>query len=230
MRLFIVCLLCFVNMTLQAQIDSDENTVPIPVVENEEGDIEQIEELESKPIENQGMTIPNENKVNGLSVPKQNQPLDLPEKEFSMLGGEEFGNPGELYVKQIKKHTQYTEQEKGSQNNGSTTNQYLGDFKTKADKINVIYRDHMYPDGDRIRVFVNDDVFKPNVLLHSTYSGFKLDLQKGFNKIDFYALNQGQSGPNTAEFQVLDEHGNVISSNQWNLATGVKATIILIKE
>jgi len=43
-------------------------------------------------------------------------------------------------------------------------------------------------------------------------------------------LNQGESGPNTAEFQILDEHGNVISSNQWNLATGVKATIILIKE
>jgi len=230
MRLLIVCFLFFLNTSLQAQIDSEENSVPIPVIENEDGEIEQIEELESKPIENQGMTIPRDDKVNGLSVPKQIQPLGLPKEEFSMFNTEEFGNPGELYVKQIKKHTRYTEQEQGAQNNGSTTNQYLGDFKTKAEKVNVIYRDHQYPDGDRIRVFVNDDVIQPNVLLHTTYSGFKLDLQKGFNKIDFYALNQGTSGPNTAEFQILDEHGNVISVNQWNLATGVKATIILIKE
>ncbi len=227
MRLLIVRFIFLVNISLYAQVDSEENSVPIPVVEDDKGD---IEALDSKPIENNGMTIPQEDKVNGLSVPKQNNTLDQPKKEFSMLGGEQFGNPGELYVKQIKKHAQYTEQEENSRNNGNTTNQYLGDFKTKAGKVNVIYRDHQYPDGDRIRVFVNDNVIQPNVLLHTTYSGFKLDLQKGFNKIDFLALNQGTSGPNTAEFQILDEHGNVISTNQWNLATGVKATIILIKE
>jgi len=230
MRLLYVLLFTLICFSAQAQIDSEKKSVPIPVIESEEGDIEQVEEIESKPIENKGMTIPKENKVNGLSVPKKAQPIDTPKEEFSMFNKEKFGNPGELYEKQIKKHTRYTEREEGTKNNGNTTNQYLGDFKTKAVKVNVIYRDHQYPDGDRIRVFVNDDVIQPNVLLHSTFSGFKLDLQKGFNKIDFYALNQGSSGPNTAEFQVLDENGNVISSNQWNLATGVKATIILIKE
>ena len=45
-----------------------------------------------------------------------------------------------------------------------------------------------------------------------------------FNKIDFVALNQGASGPNTAEVMVFDDNGKLVGSNRWNLATGVKAT------
>ena len=48
-------------------------------------------------------------------------------------------------------------------------------------------------------------------------------------RVDFEAINQGESGPNTAEFQVYDDKGQLISANQWNLATGFKASIILIK-
>ena len=60
--------------------------------------------------------------------------------------------------------------------------------------------------------------------------GFEIVLEKGFNKIDFEALNQGSSGPNTAEFKVYDDKGSLISASQWNLGTGFKATIILVKE
>ena len=56
-----------------------------------------------------------------------------------------------------------------------------------------------------------------------------LNLMVGFNKIDV-ALNQGTSGPNTAEVRVFDDQGNLIGSNRWNLATGVKATYIIVKE
>ena len=59
---------------------------------------------------------------------------------------------------------------------------------------------------------------------------FYLDLSKGFNKIEFMALHQGTSGPNTAEFKIIDEKGNEIMGNIWNLATGVKASLIVIQE
>ena len=70
------------------------------------------------------------------------------------------------------------------------------------------------------------------------YLSFSLDhkviglqyLVCGFNKIDFIALNQGSSGPNTAEVRVYNENGDLVSANQWNLATGVRATYILVKE
>ena len=81
-----------------------------------------------------------------------------------------------------------------------------------------------------IRVYVNEEIAVNRVTLTNQVNGLNLVLEDGINKIDFYALNQGTSGPNTAEFRILDENGVVISSNQWNLATGVKATIILLKE
>ena len=43
------------------------------------------------------------------------------------------------------------------------------------------------------------------------------------------ALNQGSSGPNTAELRVFDDKDQMISSNQWNLATGGTATFIVVK-
>ena len=67
-------------------------------------------------------------------------------------------------------------------------------------------------------------------MLDSTFSGFKLPLTIGFNKIDFTALNQGSSGPNTAELRVFDDKNTLISSNQWNLSTGATATFIVVKQ
>ena len=49
------------------------------------------------------------------------------------------------------------------------------------------------------------------------------------DEIDFVALNQGSSGPNTAEVRVYDDIGNLVGNNRWNLATGVKATYIVYK-
>ena len=49
-------------------------------------------------------------------------------------------------------------------------------------------------------------------------------------KIDFEALNQGTAVPNTAEVRVYDDKGSLISASQWNLGTGFKATILLVKE
>ena len=57
-----------------------------------------------------------------------------------------------------------------------------------------------------------------------------IPLEVGINEISFVALNQGTSYPNTAGFKVYDDSGNVISSNEWNLATGAKAVILIAKD
>ena len=99
-----------------------------------------------------------------------------------------------------------------------------------GNQARIIFRDHEYPDGDRIKILHNDKVVQPNVLLVERFKGLNIELIPGFNKIDFIALNQGTSGPNTAEVRVYDENGSMTAANQWNLATGVRATYILIKE
>ncbi|MDU8887046.1 hypothetical protein RXV94_12825 [Yeosuana sp. MJ-SS3] len=219
-------LIFFVFIDASAQLDSQNNSTVIPAEENKDAN---TPALDIKPLNNDGLSdLKKDDKVNGLSVPANND-LVIDKNDFSMFDEEKFANPAELFDKQLRKNLKMPNDIETKQY-GSTTNQFLGDFTTKALYIKVVYRDHEYFDGDRIRVFVNDDVYQSNILLESDYKGFKLDLVEGFNKIDFQALNQGTSGPNTAEFQVVDDAGNIISSNRWNLATGVKASIMIIKE
>ncbi len=221
-----VLLLFFIGWSIatQAQIDNKKKSISIPAVESKKDSADTSLLTPSKPIENE--------KTIGLNLPKATPNLELPKKEFSMFPEEKFGNPGELYTKQINKNIDNLKlsEKEVALRNGSKVDQYFGDFKSTAKFVNVVYRDHGYVDGDIIQVRLNDDIIHARVFLSGGFKGFKLDLQKGFNKIDFVALNQGESGPNTAEFKVIDDKGIIVSQNQWNLATGVKATVIVVKE
>ena len=108
--------------------------------------------------------------------------------------------------------------------------QDLGSFRTQSKAVRIICIDFQYPDGDRVTITINDIPVIRNITLYSSYQSFDLPLQVGINKIAFIVLNQGTSGPNTAGFTVFDDAGNVISSNEWNLATGAKATVIIAKD
>ncbi len=225
MKLFSTIFFLLFSLHLVAQIDRENRSIVIPAEEVNEPDADNAVDIIPK--KNKSEVKPNDND-NNITAPKEIDISTLPKKEFSMIEDHNFKNPAELFEGQISKQLKIRKQ-KENNNNGNTTNQFLGEIRTTAVRVNVIYRDHQYPDGDLIRVFVNDDIVRPRVLLTSGFSGFNIDLKPGINKIDFQALNQGSSGPNTAEFQILDENGNSVAGNQWNLATGVKATIILTK-
>ena len=150
-------------------------------------------------------------KVNPPAVIEKPDPLKLAEAEL-------FKNP-DLYKKESNTDGIFYRR-----------NQYLGGFKTQSFTATVRYRDAAFVDGDKIRVLLNDKVIQPEVIMDGEFNGFKLDLTNGINKIDFEALNEGSSSPNTAEFQVYDDKGTVIESSQWNVGTGYKATILLLKE
>ena len=108
--------------------------------------------------------------------------------------------------------------------------QDLGSFRTQSESVRIICRDFQYPDGDRVTILINGIPVVKNITLRSNYQGFDIPLEVGINEISFVALNQGTSGPNTAGFKVYDDSGNVISSNEWNLATGAKAVILIAKD
>ena len=56
-----------------------------------------------------------------------------------------------------------------------------------------------------------------------------VDLDEGYNNIDFIALNEGESSPNTAQLIVLDEFGNQLSNKKWLISTGYKAKLVVFK-
>lgn len=156
--------------------------------------------------------------------PHPNAPKKGFEKDIQMGFKEEFIDPGQEYLERL----QIPEAEKNPGN--FKVDQYLGDFKSSTKSVRIVFRDHQHPDGDRVQVRLNDDIFYPNILLLESYKKLDIELIPGFNKIDFVALNQGESGPNTAEVRVYDDQGNLMMANRWNLATGTKATFIVVKE
>jgi hypothetical protein len=177
-------------------------------------------------------------KGSGFSLPKSNTPslytpgstpkpmssstIETQKMQFAV--DNKFKNPGDLVVEKLN------QPEGGFDSKVFRKNQYLGDFKTKSAFVKISCRDFGEVDGDEIRVWVNDRVMIERVYLDSDYQRIELGLEPGFNKVDFEALNQGFSGPNTAQFMIFDDKGSLVSSNQWNLGTGFKATIIIVKE
>ena len=138
---------------------------------------------------------------------------------------DDFVNPEDIFL-----NSNLYKKESNSSGVFYRRNQFLGSFKTQSFTSTVRYKDAAYVDGDKIRVYLNDKVIEPEVVLDGAFKGFKITLVDGMNKIDFEALNEGFASPNTAEFQVYDEKGIVISASQWNVGTGYKATIVLVKE
>lgn len=106
----------------------------------------------------------------------------------------------------------------------------LGTVKSATKMVKIECRDFGLVDGDRIQIYLNNTVVSTNIGLKGNYFVVYLNLEEGYNRIDFQALNQGYSGPNTAEMIVYDAMGNIISSKEWNLATGETATLGIIKK
>jgi hypothetical protein len=77
---------------------------------------------------------------------------------------------------------------------------------------------------------LNNAIIHPNISLSSVFYVIDIDLDEGYNNIDFIALNEGDSSPNTAQLVVLDENGVVLSNKKWLLSTGYKAQLVVYKK
>ncbi|MFN7675604.1 hypothetical protein [Flavobacterium sp.] len=146
-----------------------------------------------------------------------------PEDEKSVMEKESFENPSKIYTDRMnnKNDGQILEKFK--------SDSFLGEFKTGTKIISIACRDHEAPDGDVVRIWLNDKVVVNAILLDVDFKEVFLDLNEGINKIEIEALNQGESGPNTAQFSIFDEKKGLITTNKWNLTTGVKAKLIILK-
>ena len=175
-----------------------------------------------------GTIFPKEAPNFGLLIPDKTVEdysfLNKPDnKNPSMTDNEQFIDPGAKYLTKLNK-------EGSMDKNTYLGDTYLGDFITVANQANILLRDFGQVDGDHVRVLVNDEEIVPIVMLKSQFYQLKLPLKEGFNKIQFVALNQGKLYPNTAELRIYDNFGTPLVVEHWNLSTGAKATLILVRE
>lgn len=182
-------------------------------------------EAKKKPEAPEGKKIPAV-----LPKPKEEKPnfriLDsINRRKISMLPSKRLVKPGQ----DVKLNPRLVPKEKeGSKSH--FPDQYLGDVKSNGKFVGIVCRDHEYVDGDRVKIYVNGKIAEYNMLLSGAFKGINVNLKKGFNRIDFEALNQGTSAPNTAQVNVYDDKGVLISEKKWLLSPGSKATIIVTKD
>ncbi|WP_124980392.1 hypothetical protein [Nonlabens xiamenensis] len=112
---------------------------------------------------------------------------------------------------------------------GFRSDTFLGEIRTGKQLLRLVCRDHQYEDGDLVRIWMDDKILVEKIYLRNVYQAVTIPLKDGFNKLEIEALNQGTSGPNTAEFKVMDMEGKVVQQNIWNLAAGVRATLVILK-
>lgn len=110
-----------------------------------------------------------------------------------------------------------------------TSDYSLGTLQSTSKSMRIEVRDHSLVDGDRIKVYINEQMINSNVMLNGLYHIIYIDLNKGYNRIDIEAINEGYSGPNTAELKVFDEEGYLLSSQEWNIRTGQRATLGIVR-
>ncbi|MFJ1473935.1 hypothetical protein ACILE9_06685 [Capnocytophaga cynodegmi] len=207
-----ICFLCLaINFAKAQTFETSKKQVPVVVPLENAPELNSSDNLFSLPL--------------STKKDESSSLLKTPEKEVN------FTKKSDLIRRKIDFKPNYgvLNDHKREEYNAPKGNQFFGDFVSNGGFVNVYCRDYQAIDGDRVSILVNDKVEIHDILLLGEYNGFQINLKPGFNKIEFLALNQGESGPNTADFRVLDDGGKVIAQNQWNLATGSKAQFVIIK-
>ncbi|MBT4412965.1 MAG: hypothetical protein HOC83_02645 [Polaribacter sp.] len=106
---------------------------------------------------------------------------------------------------------------------------HQGNFLTLSKTVTLSFRDFGAIDGDIIGIYHNDILIVKRATLNQHYQSFPIHLQKGNNKIEILAINQGSLGANTAQYKLVNSSGFKIASQYWFLATGAKAIFNVTK-
>ncbi len=133
----IVLLICC-SQAVFAQIENEDNSVTFEIVED---DLDEPSGLELPPIAIPSIIEPN----NPLLL---NDYSDLGKKATDLLDmtfNEEF-----IDVKTDNAPKYFTKDKAVSKEFGK--DQYLGELRTGSNNVTIMYRDHEYVDGDRVRI------------------------------------------------------------------------------
>lgn len=212
MRRIIYILIALISCSVYAQEDSGK---PIPI-ESGKGNSSGMPKI--SPLK--------QNKKNPLEYNKEFKiELEPQKRKINMLPNNNLVQAGAYFDFDPKVGPRENEVEKEI-----FGDMFLGNVKVYDKFVGVVCRDHQIVDGDRVKILHNGEIVHENFYLSGAYKGVNIDLVKGYNTIEFVALNQGSSGPNTAELGIYDAKGNLLKEGVWNLSTGSKGTLVVIRE
>lgn len=233
--LFFILFFTVLTVSAQTEFNSGFKSIPAPKfsAKPKKLPIPEVKDPQADKTDMPGIKTPNVFDNTSIT-PKSKLQIGEQKSTFSMSTENEFANPGDRYVAKMEKDLDKALKAEGlKEGRGELVkkNISLGDFKTKSAYFIVKFRDFGAIDGDLVRVSSNDKIIQDQLFLDVNFKQVKIILSDGFNKLDFEALNIGSLGGNTAEIQVFDDKGVLITNDYWNnLAAGFKASIIVTKE
>ena len=147
-----------------------------------------------------------------------------PEEEKSIFEKEQFASPAKEYTDKLNK--QITD---GKIYDYYKKDYLLATYKCSTTIAKFALKDFGEPDGDVVRIWLNDEIVINAITLENGYREIQLNLRNGQNLLVIEALNEGMVSPNTAQFSIFNDKGEIIGNNLSGLLTNVKATIIINK-
>jgi hypothetical protein len=238
MKHILFFILFFTAVTVSAQTEFGTKYKPIPApkfgAKPKKMPLPEVKDPQADNLDMPSIKTPNVFDNTTSIMPKSQLQVGVEKSKFTMSTETDFANPGDRYVAKMEKDLDKALRAAGlREGRGELVkkNISLGEFKTKSQYFIVKFRDFGAIDGDLVKVSSNDKVIKDQLFLDSNFKDVKIGLVDGFNKLDFEALNIGSLGGNTAEIQVYDDKGQLVTNDYWdNLAAGFKASIIVTKE
>lgn len=233
--LFFILFFTVLTVSAQTEFNSGFKSIPAPKfsAKPKKTPLPEIKDPQADKTDMPSIKTPNVFDNTSIT-PKSKFQIGEQKSTSSMSTENDFANPGDRYVAKMEKDLDKTLKAEGlKEGRGELVkkNISLGDFKTKSAYFIVKFRDFGAIDGDLVRVSSNDKIIQDQLFLDVNFKQVKIILSDGFNKLDFEALNIGSLGGNTAEIQVFDDKGVLITNDYWNnLAAGFKASIIVTKE
>lgn len=219
--IYIISFVIF-SVSTQAQFESNKKKIKLSIIPKKEAPL--VAPKTVKPKQPEPQTIKYESQFFKKPEDKILEGIaKAPKIEIAEKKNYEVKSAGELYEDRFKKR-------EGEIQERFKSDTFLGQFSTGSKTIRISCRDHEAPDGDRVRIWLNGQVAVNEIVLDVNFREIFLALVDGFNTIEIEALNQGESGPNTAQFVIVNDKGNIITTNKWNLTTGVKAKVIVLRE
>ena len=233
--LFFILFFTVLTVSAQTEFNSGFKSIPAPKfsAKPKKTPLPEIKDPQADKADMPSIKTPNVFDNTSIT-PKSKFQIGEQKSTFTMSTENDFANPGDRYVAKMEKDLDKALKAEGlKEGRGELVkkNISLGDFKTKSAYFIVKFRDFGAIDGDLVRVSSNDKIIQDQLFLDVNFKQVKIILSDGFNKLDFEALNIGSLGGNTAEIQVFDDKGVLITNDYWNnLAAGFKASIIVTKE
>lgn len=208
--------LVFIPFKGFSQFETPKKTINIAPISNPKGTV--------APTSSKSITYPSifdkEDKLlSGVSlIPK------TPEEEESIFEKKQFASPAKVYTDKMNK--QVTD---GKIYDYYKKDYLLATYKCSTKTAKFALKDFGDPDGDVVRIWLNGEIVINAITLESSYREIKLNLRNGQNLLVIEALNEGTVSPNTAQFTIFNDKGDMIGNNLSGLLTNVKATIIINK-